>query len=288
MGLVYLNGTFSPLEEARVSVMDRGFLFGDGIYEVVPVYGRKAFRLEEHLTRLDRSLAQVRIANPHTAAQWQTLVEKIIAAADFEDQSVLLQVTRGVSPVRNHAFPNSPPEPTVFILAEPLNPPDAKLKAEGVTAVSAADNRWLRCDIKAISLLANCLLRQKAIDEGCAETVMFRDGILTEGAASNIFVVKDGTVLAPQKNHLMLTGITYDVVLELAARLALPLVVRDITDSEVRNADELWLSSSTKEILPIISLDNRPIGNGRPGPIYGVMDQGYQQFKTEVMRSGRP
>ena len=288
MGLVYLNGTFSPLEEARVSVMDRGFLFGDGIYEVVPVYGRKAFRLEEHLTRLDRSLAQVRIANPHTAAQWQTLVEKIIAAADFEDQSVLLQVTRGVSPVRNHAFPNSPPEPTVFILAEPLNPPDAKLKAEGVTAVSAADNRWLRCDIKAISLLANCLLRQKAIDEGCAETVMFRDGILTEGAASNIFVVKDGTVLAPQKNHLMLTGITYDVVLELAARLALPLVVRDITDSEVRNADELWLSSSAKEILPIISLDNRPIGNGRPGPIYGVMDQGYQQFKTEVMRSGRP
>ncbi|HEY3431570.1 MAG TPA: D-amino acid aminotransferase [Rhodocyclaceae bacterium] len=288
MGLVYLNGTFSPLEEARVSVMDRGFLFGDGIYEVVPVYGRKAFRLEEHLTRLDRSLAQVRIANPHTAAQWQALVEKIIAAADFEDQSVLLQVTRGVSPVRNHAFPNPLPEPTVFILAEPLNPPDAKLKAEGVTAVSAADNRWLRCDIKAISLLANCLLRQKATDEGCAETVMFRDGILTEGAASNIFVVKDGTVLAPQKNHLMLTGITYDVVLELAARLALPLVVRDITDSEVRNADELWLSSSTKEILPIISLDNRPIGNGRPGPIYGVMDQGYQQFKTEVMRSGRP
>jgi len=288
MGLVYLNGTFSPLEEARVSVMDRGFLFGDGIYEVVPVYGRKAFRLEEHLTRLDRSLAQVRIANPHTADQWQVLVEKIIAAADFEDQSVLLQVTRGVSPVRNHAFPNPQPEPTVFILAEPLNPPDAKLKAEGVTAVSAADNRWLRCDIKAISLLANCLLRQKATDEGCAETIMFRDGILTEGAASNIFVVKDGTVLAPQKNHLMLTGITYDVVLELATRLALPLVVRDITDSEVRNADELWLSSSTKEILPIISLDNRPIGNGRPGPIYGVMDQGYQQFKTEVMRSGCP
>ena len=128
MGLVYLNGTFSPLEEARVSVMDRGFLFGDGIYEVVPVYGRKAFRLEEHLTRLDRSLAQVRIANPHSAAQWQVLVEKIIAAADFEDQSVLLQVTRGVSPVRNHAFPNPQPEPTVFILAEPLNPPDAKLK----------------------------------------------------------------------------------------------------------------------------------------------------------------
>ncbi|HTH40814.1 MAG TPA: D-amino acid aminotransferase [Rhodocyclaceae bacterium] len=287
MGLVYLNGTFGPLEEARVSVMDRGFLFGDGIYEVVPAYGRRLFRLEEHLSRLDRSLAQVRIANPHTSAEWQALIEKVVAAAGFEDQSVLLQVTRGVSPVRNHAFPNPVPAPSVFIMAEPLNPPDAALKAEGVTAVSAADNRWLRCDIKAISLLANCLLRQKAIDEGCAETVMFRDGILTEGAASNIFVVKNGTLLAPQKNHLMLTGITYDVVLEVAAQLGLPVTVRDISDSEVRSADELWLSSSTKEVLPIVQLDSRPIGNGRPGPIYERMDKGYQQFKTEVMRCGR-
>jgi D-alanine transaminase len=172
-------------------------------------------------------------------------------------------------------------------MAEPLNPPDAVLKAEGVTAVSAADNRWLRCDIKTISLLANCLLRQRAIDEGCAETVMFRDGILTEGSASNIFVVKNGTLLAPQKNHLMLTGITYDVVLEVAAQLGLPVTVRDISDSEVRGADELWLSSSTKEVLPIVQLDGRPIGNGRPGPIYERMDKGYQQFKTEVMRCGR-
>ena len=287
MGLVYLNGTFGPLEEARVSVMDRGFLFGDGIYEVVPAYGRRLFRLEEHLSRLDRSLAQVRIANPHTSAEWQALIEKVVAAAGFEDQSVLLQVTRGVSPVRNHAFPNPVPAPSVFIMAEPLNPPDAALKAEGVTAVSAADNRWLRCDIKAISLLANCLLRQKAIDEGCAETVIFRDGILTEGAASNIFVVKNGTLLAPQKNHLMLTGITYDVVLEVAAQLGLPVTVRDISDSEVRSADELWLSSSTKEVLPIVQLDGRPIGNGCPGPIYERMDKGYQQFKTEVMRCGR-
>ena len=287
MGLVYLNGTFGPLEEARVPVMDRGFLFGDGIYEVVPAYGRRLFRLDEHLSRLDRSLAQVRIANPHTAAEWQALIEKVVAAAEFEDQSVLLQVTRGVSPVRNHAFPNPAPVPSVFIIVEPLNPPDAALKAEGVSAVSAADNRWLRCDIKAISLLANCLLRQKAIDEGCAETVMFRDGILTEGAASNIFVVKNGTLLAPQKNHLMLTGITYDVVLEVAAKLDLPVVVRDLNDSEVRSADELWLSSSTKEVLPIVQLDGRPIGNGRPGPIYARMDKGYQQFKTEVMRCGR-
>ncbi|RTL52282.1 MAG: D-amino acid aminotransferase [Rhodocyclaceae bacterium] len=285
MALVYLNGTLGPLEEAKVSVMDRGFLFGDGIYEVIPVYGRKPFRLEEHLKRLRRSLETVRIANPHSDEEWRCLLAPVIAAAESEDQSLLIQVTRGAAPVRNHAFPQVA-TPTVFILAEPLNPPDAALKASGVAAVSAADNRWLRCDIKSIALLANCLLRQKAVDAGCAETVMFRDGILTEGAAANIFVVKNGVLLAPQKNHLMLPGITYDVVLELAAQHGLATEVRDITDAEVRAADELWLTSSTREILPIVTLDSRPIANGRPGPIYAAMENWYQQFKTEVMRHG--
>jgi len=284
MSLIYLNGEYSPLAEAKVSVMDRGFLFGDGIYEVIPVYDRKPFRLAEHLQRLDRSLAQVSIGNPHSAEAWQTLLAPVVAAAPWADQSLLIQVTRGVSPVRNHAFPNPTPTPTVFVMAEALNPPDAALKAQGVAAVSAADNRWLRCDIKSISLLANCLLRQKAVDAGCAETVMFRDGMLSEGAAANIFIVKNGVLLAPQKNHLMLTGITYDVVLEIAARHQLPCEVRDITDSEVRSADEVWLSSSTKEILAIVSLDGQAIGNGQPGPIYRAMDGWYQQFKTEVMR----
>lgn len=284
MSLIYLNGEYSPLAEAKVSVMDRGFLFGDGIYEVIPVYDRKPFRLAEHLQRLERSLAQVGIGNPHGAEAWQALLAPVVAAAPWADQSLLIQVTRGVSPVRNHAFPNPAPTPTVFVMAEALNPPDAALKTQGVAAVSAADNRWLRCDIKSISLLANCLLRQKAVDAGCAETVMFRDGMLSEGAAANIFVVKNGVLLAPQKNHLMLTGITYDVVLEIAARHQLPCEVRDITDSEVRGADEVWLSSSTKEILAIVSLDGRPIGNGQPGPIYRAMDGWYQQFKTEVMR----
>ena len=284
VSLVYLNGEYAPLTEARVPVMDRGFLFGDGIYEVVPVYGRKPFRLAEHLQRLDRSLAQVRIANPHDSKTWSELIAPVIAAAEWDDQSVLIQVTRGVSPVRNHAFPQPTPTPTVFILSEPLNPPDAALKSRGVEAVSAADNRWLRCDIKTISLLANCLLRQKAVDAGCAETVMFRDGILTEGAAANIFAVKNGVLLAPQKNHLMLTGITYDVVLEIAGHHGLPVDVRDITDAEVRAADELWLSSSTKEVLPIVRLDGQPIGNGQPGPIFRQMDGWYQQFKKEVMR----
>ncbi|HEX5393710.1 MAG TPA: D-amino acid aminotransferase [Rhodocyclaceae bacterium] len=285
MSLVYLNGQYQPIDEAKVSVMDRGFLFGDGIYEVVPVYGRNPFRLAEHLQRLDRSLAQVRIANSHSADQWAELIAPIIADEQSDDQSIYIQVTRGAAPVRNHAFPKES-VPTVFIMGEPLKVPDANLKAQGVAAVSAADNRWLRCDIKSISLLANCLLRQQAVDAGCAETVMFRDGILTEGAAANIFVVKKGLLLAPQKNHLMLPGITYDVVLELAEKHRLAYQVRDITDAEVRDADELWLCSSTREVLPIVTLDGRPIADGKPGPIYRSMDNWYQQFKSEV-RHGR-
>ncbi|QDX82939.1 D-amino acid aminotransferase [Denitratisoma sp. DHT3] len=283
--MVYLNGEWLPPGEARISVMDRGFLFGDGVYEVIPVYSRRPFRLAEHLRRLDRSLAAVRIANPHGPEVWETLVREVVESAEWDDQSVYLQVTRGAAPVRNHAFPKAA-TPTVFLMTEPLPVPPAELRQTGVTAVSAADNRWHRCDIKAISLLANCLLRQEAVEAGCAETVLFRDGILTEGAAANIFAVKDGVLLAPQKNHLMLPGITYDVVLELAAATGLPHEVRDILETEVRGADELWLSSSTKEILPIVRLDDRPIGAGSPGPVYAAMYRSYQEFKQKVMRNG--
>ena len=285
MNQVYLNGIFTSLAEARLPVMDRGFLFGDGVYEVIPVYSRRPFRLDEHLDRLERSLTAIRIANPHGRAQWRALIGQIVADQASADQSIYIQVTRGVAPVRNHAFPVGV-EPTVFIMGEALLTPSAALRAGGVAAVSAADNRWHRCDIKAVSLLANCLLRQQAVDAGATETVMFRDGILTEGSASNIFVIKDGQLLAPQKNHLMLSGITYDVVMELAAAHGLPLEVRDITEAEVRAADELWLSSSTKEVLPIVSLDGHPVGNGQPGPRARDMMAWYQQFKTEVMRDG--
>ncbi|HEY6898878.1 MAG TPA: D-amino acid aminotransferase [Rhodocyclaceae bacterium] len=285
MGMVYLNGELVPVEQARVPVMDRGFLFGDGVYEVIPVYSRQPFRLPEHLERLNRSLAAVRIANPHSAAEWAELIGRVVAAGTSADQSIYLQVTRGAAPVRNHAFPKEA-TPTVFIMGEALVAPPEALRQHGVAAISAADNRWHRCDIKAISLLANCLLRQQAIDEGCAETVLFRDGILTEGAAANIFAVKGGHLLAPQKNHLMLPGITYDVVLELAARHGLRYEVRDILEAEVRGADELWLTSSTKEVLPIVSLDGRPIGTGHPGPIYGRMADWYRQFKQTEMRGG--
>jgi len=289
MALCYLNDHFLPLADARISPMDRGFLFGDGVYEVVPVYSRRPFRLDEHLRRLQRSLDAIRLANPLAPDAWRGIVERLVAEAEWADCSVLLQVTRGPMAVRNHAFP-AEVTPTVFCLVEKLNTPPAEQREQGITAISAADTRWLRCHVKATSLLANCLLRQMAMDAGCAETILFRDGILSEGAASNIFVVKDGVLLAPQQNHLMLTGITYDVVLELAARHGLSTEVRDIGDAEVRAADELWMTSSTKEVLPIVELDGRKVGAGEtaglPGPVFWQMYGWYQDFKKTVMRCG--
>ena len=281
--MIYLNGEFMPLGEAKVPVMDRGFLFGDGVYEVIPVYARRPFRLVEHLQRLDRSLAGIRLANPLTAAEWTTLIGKIVDAAASDDQQVYLQITRGADSKRNHAFPKAI-TPTVFVMSEALLTPPADQSETGISAISSADYRWHRCDLKTTSLLANCLLRQLAVEAGCAETLLFRDGFLTEGAASNIFVVKDGVLLAPPKNHLMLPGVTYDVILELAAAHGLPYQVRDILDSEVRSADELWMTSSTKEVLPIVRLDGRPVGNGKAGPLFADMYGWYQEFKRSIMK----
>lgn len=285
MSICYLNGEFGPLAEARVSPMDRGFLFGDGAYEVIPVYSHRPFRLAEHLVRLAHTLDAIRLPNPHSAAEWTRIVEEVVRRNDAEDQSVYLQVSRGPDLRRNHAFP-VPTRPTAFLMSEPLVTPPAEQLESGVAAVTAADFRWLRCDLKTTALLANCLLRQRAVDHACAETVLFRDGFLTEGSASNIFVVRDGVLLAPPKNHLMLPGITYDVVLELAARHGLPHEVREILEDEVRGADELWMTSSTKEVLAITRLDDRPVGNGRPGPVGQRMLAWYQDFKRTVMRSG--
>ncbi len=285
---VYLNGQFLPLAEAKVSVLDRGFVFGDGIYELIPVYSGKPFRLDAHLRRLQFSLDGIRLANPHSVAEWRERILQLIARQDFSDQSVYIQVTRGTpvegQPLRDHAFPHDV-SPTVFMFAQALVTATPAQKTAGVCAVSAVDNRWLRCNIKAISLLANLLLRQQAVDVGCAETVMLRDGLLTEGAASNIFVVKDGVLRAPPPSSLMLTGITYDVVLELAAAHDIPHEVRAITEAEVRDADELWMTSSTKEIMSIVALDGVPVGAGVPGPLAMRMDALYQTFKQQVMRS---
>ena len=279
----YLNGQFLPLAEAKIPVLDRGFVFGDGVYELVPVYSNKPFRLDDHLRRLQGSLDGIRLANPHGIAGWRDLILRLIELQDFADQSIYIQVTRGVAP-RDHAFPKGVP-PTVFMFAQPLLTATPEQKTAGVCAVTAVDNRWLRCNIKAISLLANILLRQQAVDADCAETVMLRDGFLTEGAASNIFAVKSGMLLAPPPSNLMLTGITYDVVLELAAAHGIPHEVRAIGEAEVRAADELWMTSSTKEIMAIVKLDGVPVGAGVPGPMARQMDALYQTFKQQVMRA---
>jgi D-alanine transaminase len=284
-GAVFLNGKLMPVAEARVPVLDRGFIFGDGIYELVPVYSRVPFRLEEHLARLERSLAAVKIRNPYSRAQWRAHIYALIDAQAFEDQGVYFQVTRGVAK-RDHAFPKDA-EPTVFMMANPLvNPPAAQVES-GAAAVSAQDNRWLRCDIKSISLIGNVLLRQQSAEAGAAETILFRGDVLTEASASNVFLVERGVIVSPPKNELILPGITYDVVVELAQANAMACEFREVKEAEVRAADELWVTSSSKEVLAIVSLDGKPIGNGRPGPVFARMHRLYQDFKQKVMRAGK-
>ena len=283
--MVYLNGKFLPIEQAMVPVLDRGFIFGDGVYELVPVYSRVPFRIDEHLRRLERSLTEVRITNPYSAAQWKEIITRLIAEQPFEDQGIYFQVTRGVAK-RDHAFPKDV-EPTVFIMSNPLVNPAPELVEKGAAALSAVDNRWLRCDIKSISLIGNCLLRQISADAGAAETIMFRDGNLTEASASNVFIVKDGVIRSPAKSNLILPGITYDVVVELARSAAMPLEFGQVSEAEVRAADEVWITSSSKEVLAIVELDGSPVGDGRPGPAFRRMYQLYQEFKQRVMRAGK-
>jgi D-alanine transaminase len=282
---VFLNGEYLPLEEAKIPVLDRGFIFGDGVYEVVPVYSKVAFRLDEHLARLERSLAGVGIRNPYTREQWRGFVEGIVARQSFEDQAVYFQVTRGVAK-RDHAFPKDV-QPTVFMMSNPLVPPARAQVEAGAAAITARDNRWHRCDIKSISLIGNVLLRQLSAEADATETILFRDGKLTEASASNVFMVKDGVIYSPPKNELILPGITYDVVVELARANKMPLEFDAIKEAEVRAADEIWVTSSSKEVLAIVRLDGAPVGDGKPGPVFRRMYQAYQDFKHRVMRAGR-
>jgi D-alanine transaminase len=280
--IVHLNGEFMPLAEARVPVLDRGFIFGDGVYEVIPVYSRHPFRLAEHLRRLQNSLDGVRLANPHTDAEWAQLVREMIARNDGEDQSIYFQITRGPSK-RAHEFP-ADVKPTVFMMSTPLSTPPREQIDNGVACITGTDFRWLKCDVKSVALLGNCLLKQTAVDAGAAEIVLFRDGFLTEAAACNVLVVKDGVLLAPPKNNLILPGITYDVVLELAAANGIALQMRAVSEQEVRAAQEIWLTSSTKEVLAVTRLDGRAVGDGKPGPLFRRMHALYQEFKQTVMR----
>ena len=287
---VYLNGQFLPLAAAGISPLDRGFLYGDGVYEVIPVYSRRAFRIDEHLKRLQATLDGIKLTNPLAVDAWKEVIFKLIASAPWDDQSIYLQVTRGADDKRDHAFPPATVTPTAFAFASPLVTTPAEIRAKGVAAITVPDLRWSRCDLKVISLLANVLARQQAVEQGCTEALLLRDGLLKEGAASNIFVVGDGVLLAPPKTQLMLPGITYDVILELAAQHEQALEVREISETELRAADEVWMTSSTKEILAITTLDGQPVGQGknagRPGPYGEQMWQWYQDFKNTVMRKG--
>lgn len=286
----YLNGHFLPLAEARISPLDRGFLYADGVYEVIPVYSRHPFRIDEHLRRLQHSLDGIRLANPHGDAEWRAIIRRLAADAGFEDQAIYIQITRGADDKRDACFPPGVP-PTVFAFTAPLVGPTAEQREQGVAAVTAPDIRWGRCDLKTVALLPNVLARQLAADAGCAETIMFRDGYLTEGSSTNVFAVRDGIILAPPQDHLILPGITCNVVLELAAAHAAPLEIRPVAEAEVRDADELWLTSSGKEVLGVVTLDGRPVGRGehagKPGPVTRRMHAWFRAFRDDVMRRGR-
>ena len=280
---VFLNGEFMPIEQARVPVLDRGFIFGDGIYEMIPVYSRVPFRLPEHLARLRASLAAVRMNNPYSDERWGSLIRRIVAMNPWDDQNVYLQITRGVAP-REHAFPAGL-KPTVFIMASRLTTPPPSQVEHGCAAVTHEDIRWLRCDIKATALLANCMLRTLAAEQGYGEMILLRNGYLTEAASSNVMIVNDGVVLAPPKSHLMLPGITYDVVLELLQANGIAHEVRPVPETELRSAQEVWLTSSSREVLAVTTLDHRRVGNGEPGPVFRRVHALYQKFKAAVMRA---
>ena len=285
MAIVYLNGSFLPIDQAHVSVMDRGFLFGDGVYEVIPVYGKRLFRLAHHLKRLQNSLDAVRIGNPLTDTEWENMLTGLIAQNSGSDQAIYLQVTRGVAAKRDHAFPENI-SPTVFAMSTPGLPPVDIDSVTGIQAVTLEDSRWKHCNIKAITLLPNVLLRQEAIDAGTAEAILVKDGFAIEGAASNIFIVHNGLLMTPPNGPKLLPGITRDLVLELAAKNSIPFRESDIPVEDLRTADEIWVTSSTREISPVIRLDEITVSNGIPGPLWKRMITLYQDYKEEI-REGR-
>lgn len=283
----YLNGEFGNTRDTKVSVLDRGFIFGDGVYEVVPAYAGRPFRFTEHMDRLDRSLGEMRIPNPMDRTGWRELVDKLVAAyakhvdrkPEETHQLVYLQVTRGVA-WRDHVMPPGL-EPTVFAMVNRLYIYTAEERAKGVMCVTADDFRWKKAHIKSISLAGAVLSRQMSADVGGNETIMFRDGWLSEAAASNVWIVKDGVVLGPPKDNLVLEGIRYGLLEELCSRAGIPFELRRVSREEVLAADEVLLSSATKEVIACTVLDGRPVGNGKPGPIYEKLFSGYQQAKTQ-------
>lgn len=273
--IVYLNGETLRLGDAKISVLDRGFIFGDGIYDVVPAYSGRPFRMDEHLSRLERSLASINIDANMQRADWEHVVTDMIDRSGLGDCMVYIQVTRGVAR-RDHAFPANS-QPTVFCMVSPFVRPDAVQREQGLSAVSIPDLRWLRCEIKSISLLGNVLAKQAAVEAGVDEVLQFRDGFLSEGASSNVWIAKNNVLLAPPRNNLILEGIRYRLLEELAAQAGVSFEARPISKDEVDQADEIMMTSATKEILPITTYNGNPVGSGKPGPVYEKLRKGYDQ-----------
>jgi len=280
----YLNGQFLPISQAKVCVLDRGFIFGDGVYEVVPAYNGRPFRLAQHLQRLERSLSAIKLQTGMSPTQWEALIHGLLARASQPHQQpdslIYLQVTRGTAK-RDHAFPKET-TPTIFGMVSPLQRPSDTQRTQGLSAIGVEDVRWLLCHIKSTSMLGNVLAKQQAVEAGVDEVVQFRDGFLTEGSSCNIWIVQNGVLLAPPCDHLILEGIRYRLLGELADKCGLPHASRPITRSEVENADELLLTSASREILPIVRFDGRPVGNhehsGKPGAVYARLRQAYDEL----------
>ncbi len=283
--LCLLNGELIRIDQAKVSVLDRGFIFGDGIYEVAPVYGRKLFRFDAHMARMQRSLNKVRISNPHTRDEWLAQVRQLVSLqfdkSGAEDQVVYMQVTRGVAP-RDHVMPTGV-TPTVFMMSNPMKPPNAETRHAGVSCITARDFRWEHGDIKSTSLLGNVMARQMSADHGAAETIMFRNGFLTEASASNVWIAQEGALLGAPKNQFVLEGIRFELLRELCEDCGIAFNLRPISEAELRAADEVMLSSATKEILPVTRIDGEGVGHGagrgKPGPVYARLHEAYQRAK---------
>lgn len=278
---IYLDGEFIGRDAARISPFDRGFLYGDGVYEMIACHGGKLFRLDDHLERLERSLAEVRMANPRTRYEWRELLERLVRANGGGNQNVYVQVTRGMKPERDHRFP-ADARPTVFAMCQPASGIPAAWHEHGIAVITRDDLRWARCDIKATSLMGNVLLRQAAEDAGAQETLLMRDGHALEFSASTLFVVKDGRVRTTPNGHDILPGVTAIVVRELAADVNLPLDEAPIPEAFLRGADEIWLASTTRDVLPVTSLDGVPVGNGEPGPLWRRLYTAFQALKGET------
>jgi D-alanine transaminase len=279
--ICYLNGEYLPLADARVSPLDRAFLFGDAVYEVVPVYGERPFRLREHLDRLTRSLSGIRMQPPLSHAEWGEVCRELIARNGGGDQYLYMQVTRGAEQGRNHAWPEGM-KPTIFAFATALEAPSPKLLEQGVSAITAPDTRWARRDIKSTSLLANILLKKLSADAGAFETILLENGELTEGSSTTVHVVKDGVIHTPPNGRHILPGTTRDVVTELAARLGLQCESGRISEAKLRAADEIWLAFSTRGVLPVTTLDGAAVGGGRPGPQFRRMNDAFAGYIREL------